>query len=160
MRGPISFLVNEGIMRSMSVRGVVAVVCGVCLMVISGCSGSGLVPITGTVMVDGSPAEGAVLLFHPTDDPRGTVATGVVEADGRYKLVSNMREGVAPGKYKVSISWPDPKVQPTESQKMMGTVEPGPDLLKGKYATRESTTLTAEITGSTKEIPPFDLSTK
>jgi hypothetical protein len=147
-------------MKSNRLWNVVSVAWVCCALALGGCSGSGLVPITGTVMVDGSPAAGAVLLFHPADDPRGTVATGVVEADGRYKLVSNMQEGAAPGKYKVAITWPDPKVQPTESQKMMGMVEPGPDLLKGKYATRESTTLTAEITGSTKEIPPFDLSTK
>lgn len=127
-------------------------------VVVCGCNGGGeaLVQVTGSVTVGGKPAEGASILFHP-EDPGAVTASGVVNADGTFNLVSSMKEGVAAGRYKVTITWPDPTQQPTKEQIMMGTAEPGPDLLKGKYATRDKTTLIAEVTSSTSTLPPFEL---
>lgn len=125
---------------------------------LSGCSSNSdkLFLVSGSVTVDGKPADGASILFHP-DDPAAVTASGVVNADGTFTLVSAMNEGVAAGKYRVTVTWPDPSKKPTKEQLMMGTAEPGPDLLKGKYATRDQTSLTAEISSSTTVLPPFEL---
>lgn len=121
-----------------------------------GCgSSSSLVPATGSVSVKGKPAAGAMVLFHSQISDAVT-PSGAVAEDGTFKLMSGLEPGIAPGKYNVTITWPDPSKKPTANQIMMGLVEPGPDLLKGKYATKATTTLSADITSSTTTIPAFE----
>ena len=123
----------------------------------AGCSSSPrLVPVTGSVTVGGKPAVGAIVMFHPAD-PAAATASAVAEADGTFKIVSGGEPGILAGKYQVTVMWPDPDKQPTQAQIMMGTAEPGPDLLKGKYSTKAVTKLTADITSSTTTLPPLDL---
>ena len=123
-----------------------------------GCGKSGpkLIPATGSVTVKGQPAGGVFILFHPSDIKQAT-ASAVTEADGTFKLSSNGEPGILEGKYQVTLTWPDPSKKPTEAQIMMGTAEPGPDLLKGKYATKTASTLSAEITANSVKLPPFEL---
>lgn len=129
----------------------------VCLFT-GGCSSAAkLIPVSGSVTVKGKPAEGAVVLFHPEGNPTGMTASGVAGADGSFALVSATETGVAAGKYKVTIIWPDASKKPTPSQIMMGTAEDGPDLLQGKYASRDKSPLTAEVTATTTKLPPFEL---
>ena len=129
-------------------------VIGLCLC---GCSNSpSLVPVTGSVTVGGKPATGAVIMFHPEDEAQA-VASGVADSEGKFKLVSGGESGVITGRYKVTVIWPDPSKKPTEAQVMMGTADTGPDLLKGKYALKNKTPLTTEITASTVNLPPFEL---
>jgi len=109
-------------------------------------------------MVDGNPADGAALLFFPSGD--GPVATATCEADGKYKLVCDGNPGIPQGSYAVAIRWPDPAIKPTAAQKMTGLFNEGPDLLKGKYDSKKKTTLKADITTSTIELPLFDLKSK
>lgn len=122
-----------------------------------GCSrGPALVPVDGKVTVAGKPAEGAVVMFHPEDSTQST-ASGVAGADGTFKLVSSAEAGIPAGRYKVTVIWPDPSKKPTQAQIMMGTADAGPDLLKGKYAARDSTPLSVEVNGQTRTLPPFEL---
>jgi len=122
-----------------------------------GCGSSvSLVPATGSVTVKGKPAAGANILFH-SQIADAVTPSGVVGANGTFKLMSGLDPGIAPGKYKVTIVWPDPSKKPTDVQIMMGTAEPGPDMLKGKYAAKANTPLTADITSSTTTIPAFEL---
>lgn len=126
-------------------------------ILMAGCSSSPkLIPVAGSVTVKGKPAEGAIVMFHPAD-PTMATASAIAEADGTFKLVSNSEPGLLAGKYQVTVMWPDATKKPTQAQIMMGTAEPGPDLLKGKYSSKGVTTLTAEITSTTKTLPPFDL---
>lgn len=126
------------------------------LMLTGGCAkGKVLVPVTGTVRVGGKPAKGAIVLLHPTF-PDGATASGVADDEGVYTLVSSQAEGVEAGKYKVTITWPDPdKVK--DPLTSMTPVEDAPDLLKGKYASLKTTTLEAEIESDTSELKPFEL---
>lgn len=128
------------------------------LLSASGCSGGKpKVVVSGSVLVDGKPAEGATIFFHPKDDPAGITATGTVDIDGKYTLTSALDKGITVGSYDVTVIWPDQSKQPTQQEIMMGTAEDGPDLLKGKYASRGKSGLQAEITSSSKELPPFEL---
>lgn len=126
-------------------------------IIFTGCGGRGLVEVSGLVQVNGSPAAGASVMFHPTDDPEGVTAAGTTNAEGRYVLSSGVDLGVLPGIYLVTVSWPDPNVKATEAQMMMGTAEPGPDLLKGRYSSKQKSELRVEITSSTSEIDTFML---
>src|SRR5262245_27155263 len=73
---------------------------------LAGCgSGPKLVPVTGTVTLDGKPLEGANIVFVP--DPGNaaiTQGTDLTGASGNYKVMYNNRTGISPGKYKVAVS--------------------------------------------------------
>lgn len=127
----------------------------------TGCtkSPSGLVQVNGKMTVDGKPAEGASLVFFPdgADDP-SKIAAGVVDSSGQYKLLTNLQPGIHPGNYKVTATWPE---RPKDTGNFsMGNSNDPPDLLKGRYSSPMKTKLTAEVTSSTKEMPPIELSTK
>ena len=145
-------------MRSpMSMKRILA---NLALIAMAGCGGSNMPKVTGKITVDGTPAVGAVLLFHPVEGKEMKLATGVADSDGTFNLISDMKEGIQPGKYIVSLTWPDPAFKPSEASKMRGDADSGPDLLKGRYVMKEKSGLTAEIISSTKELPPFQLKTK
>jgi hypothetical protein len=73
---------------------------------LAGCgAGPNLLPVTGTVTLNGKPLEGATVTFYP-DDGNSVKTTGhdTTGPEGNYKLSSGERFGVAAGKYKVIIS--------------------------------------------------------
>ena len=127
------------------------------LMVLVGCgSGVSLNDIPGSVSVDGKPADGAVVMFHPLDASIPHVGTGQAGADGKFHVTYDKRMGIPNGKYKVTVIWPDPAAKPTESQRMMGLAPDAPDLLAGKYASKGTSPLELEVTSGLKELPPID----
>jgi hypothetical protein len=73
----------------------------------SGCGESGptLVPVNGTVTLNGKPLEGAEIAFIPDPGNKaGLPALDVTGPEGNYKAMSLNRSGVVPGKYKVIIT--------------------------------------------------------
>lgn len=128
----------------------------VCLIAL-GCGGEQLPQVTGTITVDGKPAAGAVLLFHPNGGGATSIGSAVASSDGTYRIVSNQKPGIPPGKYLVTASWPDPSYEPSERAVMLGTAEPGPDLLKGRYISKAKAELEVEIEESTEELNPISL---
>jgi hypothetical protein len=126
---------------------------------LTGCGNGGpsLVQVTGSVTVDGKPANGATLIFHPTDKEAKLIPAATTDDSGKFKLATSAQEGIPEGSYDVTVTWPDPSVQPTPAQKLQGLGELGPDLLNGKYQKKGASGLKADITSSTKELPPFQL---
>jgi hypothetical protein len=125
-----------------------------------GCGGPKRIPVTGSITVDGKPAVGATLLFHPVEASQTSIGSGNADADGKFSIVSDAEKGLVAGSYIVTVTWPDPAVQPTAAQKMTGMFDVGPDLLKGRFETKEKSSLKADITNTTKELPPFVLKSK
>jgi hypothetical protein len=125
-----------------------------------GPAGESLHPVAGQIRVDGKPAVGALVMFHPEGpvDRKTIIPSGRVEADGRFTLMTQDRSGARAGKYIVTVIWPDPNKKITETQKMMGvSPDDAPDVLKGKYETREKSTLRAEVKPGDNTLDPFDL---
>jgi len=57
------------------------------------------------VTVDGKPLEGAGVTFVPDQGPKeSTTGNGTSNASGQYRLRCRYGKGVAPGRYKVTIS--------------------------------------------------------
>jgi hypothetical protein len=127
---------------------------------LTGCgkAGPSLVQVTGSLSVDGKPANGAALIFHPKNKETKLIPAATTDENGKFKLATSARVGAPEGSYDVTVTWPDPSVQPTPAQKMQGLGDPGPDLLAGKYSSKATSGLKADITSSTKELPPFQLS--
>jgi hypothetical protein len=128
------------------------------LIVMAGCGGPTLPPVTGKVMVDGNPAEGAVLLFHPTGS--GTTGSAVADSNGAFSIIYDMNPGIPPGRYQVAITWPDPAVKTSERDLMMGNFQTGPDLLKGRYDSKDKSGIAIDVEATTTELPTIELSTK
>jgi len=69
-----------------------------------------LVPVSGTVTIDGKPADSVTVYFWPvnrnsTSDRMYRQATGMTDAAGRFALKSGSGEtGIAQGDYKVTFS--------------------------------------------------------
>jgi hypothetical protein len=66
-----------------------------------GC-GSPIIPVSGTVTLDGKPLEGAGVGFHPRGE--GPLGSAVTNMQGEYAIESINRRGLPPGTYRVTIS--------------------------------------------------------
>jgi hypothetical protein len=84
-----------------------SLLCPILLLVVAGCNGQGLAPVSGRITLDGRPLANAVVLFEPADDRHnpGMGSTGKTDADGRYELrqIQPDREGAIIGRHRVSI---------------------------------------------------------
>lgn len=67
---------------------------------------AGLVPVSGTVTLDGKPVEGATVTFIPTKTEGSSDAGAVTDASGKYELRAGegSSSGALPGEYRVIIS--------------------------------------------------------
>lgn len=134
-----------------------------------GCGGDTVIPVypvTGKVLYQGSPPEGALVIFYPAGHPevKGESfpprPSGVVQADGSFSLTTlNPKDGARAGKYKVTVVW----FKGSTSEE--GGVGAGSnkarsgngDALEGKYASPDLSGLTAEVTTGKNELTPYDL---
>lgn len=114
-------------------------------------------PASGTVVLDGKPAEHAVVTFFPIDGTPGSGASATTDAEGRYVLKTSQRtsgitgqgvkvvDGVPPGRYRVLVSrrlHPDgspmrPDETPIES--------PAVETIARDFSDELATTLTADV---------------
>ncbi|MDY3552700.1 hypothetical protein R5W24_001787 [Gemmata sp. JC717] len=82
-------------------------------------------PVRGELLVNGKPAVGAVVSFHPVGNaaPGAVRPQATVEADGTFRPNSfDPRDGAPAGEYALTVFWPGGK----------GHI--GPDRLKGRYS--------------------------
>jgi hypothetical protein len=74
---------------------------------LAGCGGNGtkLVPVSGTVTVNGQPLPDAVIIFEPDPTSPGAAhAENRTGPRGEYKPLTKGRTGVAPGRYVVYVN--------------------------------------------------------
>jgi len=137
------------------------IVCALAASAVCGCGGTAYdsVPVSGTVTYKGTAVEGATVAFH--GGPASAPATGVTDATGKFKLSSyNPGDGAPAGNYKVTVS--KKKLEVATSGKMSmeeaakapgGSAAKETDLLPPKYASQETTTLTATVEkGKTNDV--------
>ena len=127
--------------------------------VLAGCGGGThgpkLVPVSGTVTLNGSPLSGAFVTLHPVGTTRGTGATGRTDAAGKFQLKSPPQgNGAVPGEYKVVISklvMPDGSDFPEFSE--VAPMDSGAkEQLAAEYCELEHTTLTANVPEGGREL--------
>jgi hypothetical protein len=70
-----------------------------------GKGGPSLVPVTGSVTVDGKPANGATVIFHPTDKEMKLIPAATTDEGGKFKLATSAREGAPVGSYDITVVW-------------------------------------------------------
>ncbi len=128
------------------------------LLVVVLCCGCGpkrkpVYPVRGKVFLAGQPTEGALVIFHPVDDPDVPPLrpSGTVAADGSFTLSSYvLKDGAPVGEYRVTILWvPELSTNPN-----------APDKLQGRYADPKTSGLRAQVKAEPNELPPFELKSK
>jgi len=153
---------------SLSVLVCVVMVAG--LVGCDGGGGAGTVAISGTVTYNGSPVEGASVVFAPTDSS-GKTAAGTTDAQGNFTLTTiEAGDGAMPGVYTVTITKVEGGAAPGETQTEEEAYEsafPGSgtaaepaevkDLLPGKYKTAATSELTATVEAGGRNKFTFEL---
>ncbi len=130
--------------------------------VLSGCGGSRgpeLATVTGVITLDGEPVQQAVIRFLP-DNSQGTsgpIAAGSVDSSGRYTLASpGGRSGAVLGHHLVTVICDDLPVREV-SEGVFENIEKSCHV-PSRYASEQSSGLTAEVTNGKNEIN-FELRT-
>jgi hypothetical protein len=123
-----------------------------------GCAGDKrkpVFPVTGQVLVDGKPAENAIVFFHNQEippsraDPR---PCAVVGRDGCFRLTTYESDDGAPaGKYRVTVIWTTKSVVGDGDEK---------NLLPARYMSPNTSGLTATIDEGPTQLAPFRLTRK
>lgn len=126
----------------------------VLLSIAAGCGGGGgpapppLVPVSGTVTLDGKPLANASVTFLPVGGTRGARSPyGFTGADGRYELVfDNEHKGAPEGEFEVLCNkWvmPDGSDFPRDSGQ--SPVEVAKELLPSHYSQEGMSKLRATV---------------
>jgi len=74
------------------------------LAALAGCGGGGLdlVPVSGTLRLDGRPVEDAAVMFSPVDGR--PVASGTTDAQGTFRLTTTNKPGALVGEHRVTVT--------------------------------------------------------
>ena len=153
---------------------------------LSSCSGTGegLVPVSGKLVCDGQPAEGAILFFHrvggdpgPASKTAGVIPSATVGSDGAFSVESAaLGRGAAPGKYSLTVEWPEqPDVATRSASKTKSSNVRGKtvvvakhekfdavptDRLMGRYSDATKPQLTAEIKSGPTDLGTLEITLK
>lgn len=156
-------------------RGLVLLPIAMALGWMSGCggSGAGLVPVSGTIKLDGQPLGQAQILFVPiaattADAELASVqSAGVTDAQGKYQLLTlDHGPGAVPGKHKVEVTMPkgaggaDPKAAQYENvlEDMSTKAQAALDRIPARY--NRNSELTFDVPAEGTDQANFDLLTK
>ena len=105
-------------------------------------------PVRGELLVNGQPAAGAVVTFHPVggSTPDGVKPQATVGADGTFRPNSfDLQDGAPVGEYALTVFWPG------------GRGHIGPDRLKGRYGDPARPVLKVTVRPGDNVIEPIRL---
>ena len=155
---------------SFSFPGASAVVVALCAFVASGCgpAGPAVQPVSGLVVMDGSPVGLATVILTPTTG--GLSATGISGSDGRFRLTTAASgrpwPGAGEGSYTVTVTKVDTPVSPTldpSDPKYAASVDvvaaPTTYVVPKDYGDPATSGLTATITKGKNDLK-FELDSK
>ncbi|HET6572494.1 MAG TPA: hypothetical protein VFG68_02750 [Fimbriiglobus sp.] len=113
-----------------------------------GDSGPTLYPVNGKVLVNGQPAEGAMVVLHPAD-PKAPKPSGTAGPDGSFTLFTHPHgDGSPAGDYAVIVTWYPPDSRGVENPK---------SLLPARYADPARSGLKATVQTGPTDLQPFQL---
>lgn len=116
-------------------------------------SASETVPVTGKLLVNGKPAQGATVFFHPRASaiPKAGLPMGIVQEDGSFTATTYVRgDGLPAGEYDLTARWPTRQVVEGE------TIE-GPDQFRGRYSNASNPIATVTVAEGESRLAPIEL---
>lgn len=138
---------------------------GMLLLISLGCGGKNsdrpaTARVTGTVLYNGSPVDGATVAFIPKD---GRSATGVTSAAGEFTLQTyDTNDGAVLGNHTVTItpaigSSQDDEVPPNDPDSLQTMQEVMDKRLPQKYSSADTSGLTREVADDGQNDFTFEL---
>jgi len=107
-----------------------------------------LVPVTGTVTLDGKPLDSATVTFIPVGKTRGNGAMGYTDEEGKYQLATHRGDRGAPvGEYRVVLNkmvMPDGTPYSAESG-LAPMDSPAREILPPRFSDQMQTKLKATV---------------
>jgi hypothetical protein len=149
--------------RLLAVAGRLGLGLGLLVCVSCGPKPRALYPVQGKILFEGKPADGAVVVLHPVDDPspQAVRPAGHVGADGSFTLNSYLPStqatgpGAPAGEYAVTVTWPPPDVK---NYLIKHHTSDLPDKLQGRFANAASSPLPrAKVPEGPTELPLYEL---
>jgi hypothetical protein len=164
-------------------RTMCCLVIGLSLLMLSGVAGCGsggaganakrekTVPVSGVVMFNNAPLEGATVTFSPGSGggTKAKAAFGITDESGTYRLTTyDLNDGAIPGVYQVTVTkqvaparTPDPAneadyVPPEDTERAAAKTKAVP-LVPAKYATPATSGLTADVKDASGQTFDFKL---
>lgn len=106
---------------------------------VAGC-GSSYPSVTGKVTLDGAPLTAGTMAFHPPNTAGVGYAT--IQSDGSFAARTGGQTGLAPGKYKVTVTAVPTLAPPTKEN----PIPQAKSTVPAKYADVKTTDLEIEVT--------------
>lgn len=120
---------------------------------LSGCgpAKARLYPVTGSLKVNGKPAENALILLHPPATTKETVRPSArVKADGTFEVTSfEEGDGAEAGEYTITVEWRLPPKTPFDGN--------GPDQLQGAFSNPATSNLKATVNAGATSLAPIEI---
>jgi hypothetical protein len=85
-----------------------------------GC-GNGFAKVEGIVSLDGKALEGGSVTLHPVGP--GPLSYSSITSDGSYQVRTASRQGVLPGQYMATVSWPSGPPSPGMTLRQLEALE-------------------------------------
>jgi hypothetical protein len=129
------------------------------VLLCAGCGGSSVVPVSGTVKLNGEPLANATVVFTPTEGANpGPGSVGTTDASGRYTLQvsTTSAPGAVTGKHTVSITASSGDEVPS-SAPPTGDKPPAPRKPQVPEEYNTKTTLTFDVPKGGTAAANFDL---
>lgn len=114
-------------------------------------------PASGSVTIDGKPAQGVELVFFADEPPAPELFVptprAYTDAEGAYSVSTYTGgDGLPAGEYRISASWMTERPENADPESFQSV-----DRLDGKYGDPDQSGLRATIVSGTNEIPPIEL---
>jgi hypothetical protein len=110
-------------------------------------------PVTGQVLVDGQPAKGVRIIGQssaPIDTKNPAIPSATTEEDGKFSMYTySPGDGMPAGDYVLLFTWQEGPF-----------TKPGPDKLKGRYATPAKSTVKCKAEKGKVDLGKIELTTK
>lgn len=96
--------------------------------------------VYGSVTLNGEPLTQGMVTFHPQG--AGRPGYGPIAVDGSYSIHTSDGDGIAPGRYEVTVVALQP---PTPAADPYGMPSPGESITPRRYASAQTSDLTADV---------------
>jgi hypothetical protein len=131
-------------------RGLVFLAMSLTVLVAYGCGARdyrdalSLAPVHGTVKCKGKTLDSGQVVFVPDKDSVGVMTTGLIQADGTYKLETAGREGAM-------VGWNRVIVRPYQAASQKPSAAAPPSQIPDKYSWVDKTPLRFEVKSGQNE---------
>jgi len=117
-------------------------------------------PVKGSLFVDGQPASGAIVRFHPlpiaSEKSPGLVSRGKVGPEGTFQLTTyNTDDGAPEGEYAVAVFWPGKRTGKNKDDEDSSDLPP--DRLGMRFNNPANSKIKVQVAAPGTQLERFDL---